>query len=366
MLGQPAADHAAGRQPERLGGVVDADGGAARRHRRDARHQRRQAGFQDIESNEEQRQQHSQPRQAVHPQRKSALHQQHQEYGTDEQFTDLAAPLGRHDGRHHEDKGNQHRRQVDLPVRFHVQPGVVDQRHRHHHEHGHLHHVQHENAEVEAQQFDVAQHAAERRALDATFVAAAMFAHRLRRHGIDGHGDGQNRQHADHVEYAVHADGAIQRRRRHQRHGEGEADGRADHGHDLGAMLLAREIGGHGDDCRRDGAGALDGAADDDAPDVGGHRGHETADGEQHQAEHDDAFASEPVGGHAEGDLQDALTQAVDAHGQPHQRLVVAARHVRGMHGKHRQDQEQPQHAQGEQRRQRRAGTQFQGRHTVG
>ena len=60
--------------------------------------------------------------------------------------------------------------------------------------------------------------------------------------------------------------------------------------------------------------------------------------------------------GQAERNLQDALREAVDAHGQPDERGVGAARVAGSLQREHGQDQEQPEHAGGEDGGERRTG----------
>ena len=66
------------------------------------------------------------------------------------------------------------------------------------------------------------------------------------------------------------------------------------------------------------------------------------------------------------GNLQDALGQAIDAHGHADPGRVVAARIAGRLQREHRQHQEQAQHAGGEDRRQRAAGAALGGRHAAG
>jgi hypothetical protein len=89
--------------------------------------------------------------------------------------------------------------------------------------------------------------------------------------------------------------------------------------------------------------------------------GDEAAQRKQNQAQNDDALAAVAVGGHAVGDLQYSLRQAVGAQGNAHQGVVVAAFEVHRMHREHRQNQEQTQHAQRKNRCKRKTCTNFQG-----
>ena len=93
--------------------------------------------------------------------------------------------------------------------------------------------------------------------------------------------------------------------------------------------------------------------ADDDPNDMGIDRRNQRTNDEQHQPNHDNAFAAEAIGRQAERDLSNRLGQAVHTHGQADQHRVFAARHRLCMHCKYRQDQEQPEHAQTENRGER-------------
>ena len=66
------------------------------------------------------------------------------------------------------------------------------------------------------------------------------------------------------------------------------------------------------------------------------------------------------------GDLQDALGQAIDAHGQADQGRIGAARVSGRLQREHRKDQEQAEHARGKDGRQGAAGTALHRRHAGG
>ena len=171
---------------------------------------------------------------------------------------------------------------------------------------------------------------------------------------------------AGHREQPTQADLRDQQGRDHQRQGEHQADARAHQGHRLGANLVAGLVGQQGGDRGGHGAGALQGAAGDQPAQGLRPCRHEAAGCEHQQAEDDHALAAQPVRGHAEGDLQDALGQAIDAHGQADQGGVGAARVSGRLQREHRKDQEQAEHARGKDGRQRAAGTAFHRRHAGG
>ena len=133
-------------------------------------------------------------------------------------------------------------------------------------------------------------------------------------------------QHAGEREQAVHADPAVEHRRADQRQREHEADGRADHRHDLGAMLLAREIGGERHRHRRDRAGALQRArrrSRSRCRRATTPRKLPAANISEPDVEH--RLPAPAVGSHAERNLQDALRETVGAERDADQRQVVAA-----------------------------------------
>ena len=135
---------------------------------------------------------------------------------------------------------------------------------------------------------------------------------RLRHQIFDDRDRGQA-QHAGQREQALQANRAVEQGRADKRQREHEADHRADHRHDLGPVLLAREVGRERHRDRGDRAGALQRARGDRGPDVVGGDAEEAAGGEHQQPDVKHALAAPPVGRHAEGNLQDALRQAVNA-----------------------------------------------------
>ena len=174
------------------------------------------------------------------------------------------------------------------------------------------------------------------------------------------------REDAGEREETVHADPAVEDRRADQRQREHEADGRADHRHDLGAMLLARQVGRERHRYRGDGAGALQRARGDRGPDVVRGDAEEAAGGEDREADVERRLPAPAVGRHAEGNLQDPLREPVGAERDADERQVVAAAQSRRVHREHRQDDEQPEHAQAEHARQARAGAHFERAHAFG
>ena len=114
-------------------------------------------------------------------------------------------------------------------------------------------------------------------------------------------------------EDARHAHPSRNDRADHERDHEREPDGDADRRHGLGAALLAREVGHHGEDHRTHRAGALQHAADDDPVDGGGERRDRAAEREQGEADDHHHLAPDAVRQEAEGNLQKPLAQPVDA-----------------------------------------------------
>src|SRR5581483_11520146 len=168
-------------------------------------------------------------------------------------------------------------------------------------------------SEVEAQQLTVAQHRPEQRRHR---LGVAMYADAPRiRHDEFGDDDTDQRQRHHEPEDTRHADQARGNRPRDHRDHEGRADGEPDQGHGLGAVLLGGQIGDQRQDHRADGAGTLQGAADDDTADRAGERGYRAAGRKQEKPEHDHDLAAEAIGEEPERNLQQALGQAVNAEG---------------------------------------------------
>jgi hypothetical protein len=133
--------------------------------------------------------------------------------------------------------------------------------------------VQREGAVVEAQELRVAQGGAKLPGRCRRLLRPATGQRDCKPHD----GDGRQREHAGHHEDAGHADPSLEDRAHDHRDREGRADGDADGRHRGGAHGIAREIGGERDDGRRDGAGALQAASDDDPADAGVGGGNEAA-----------------------------------------------------------------------------------------
>src|SRR3974377_478574 len=115
--------------------------------------------------------------------------------------------------------------------------------------------------------------------------------------------------------------------------------GDAAHPHRLGGDSLARQTGEQPQNDRADRAGTLQHAANNDASDRGGNRRDRAADAEQYQAQDDHRLAAKPVGQEAEGDLQQALRQAVDTERLADE-IGGGARQLLGIGGEHRVDHE--------------------------
>ena len=185
------------------------------------------------------------------------------------------------------------------------------------------------------------------------------------RHDIAHDRHRHQRQHAGQGEDARNADEVIKRRPEYQRGGEGQADGAADHGHGLGAVLLARQIGQQRRHRGVNRPRPLDAATDNNPVNIVRNRGNQAPEREQHQPKIDHALAPEVVRGHAERQLQQRLREPVGAERESDQRVTLATRQLLGIHREHRQDQEQAQHPQPIDTRERGAGAQLRRRHTV-
>ncbi len=168
--------------------------------------------------------------------------------------------------------------------------------------------MQRQDAEIQAQQLRIQEHVPE-----ADRGMVVMLGRRRIGHDPRHQPDRRQRQQAGEDEDAGEADHGIQRRRRHQREGEHQADAGADQRHHLGAVLLARQVRRQRRHRCGNGAGALKRTAEDGPPDVRRGGGDEAAGGEDQQADDDDALSAVAVRGHAEGQLQGGLGQAVDA-----------------------------------------------------
>ena len=230
---------------------------------------------------------------------------------------------------------------------------------RHHDEHRVENDVQNEDAGVQPQQLRVEK------------PPAAFFMRLFPRHGgrvwnlkLDDP-DRRKRQQPGEREDAVHADGAVQQRRADQRESEHRSDRGADHRHDLGPVLLARQVCSKRHGHRVDRTGALQGARRDGGPDVVRRNAQEAARGKDDQTGVDGRLSSPSIRGQAEGNLQNSLRQSIHPERDADQRKVDALQ-LRRVHGKHREDGEQAEHAQAVDAGEARAGAQFCAAHAFG
>ena len=110
-----------------------------------------------------------------------------------------------------------------------------------------------------------------------------------------GEQNADGRQDGDHPEQGVQTQ--LMGNNRPQHHGDSESDAEADANkrHRFSAVLFAGEIGEQGHDRGGDGAGALKGAAKNDAPDGVGERGDDAAEHENKQAADDQRLTANTV-----------------------------------------------------------------------
>ena len=124
-------------------------------------------------------------------------------------------------------------------------------------------------------------------------------------------------------EDAIHADGGVEATVPPPSKREHQADRGPIIAADLGAVLVAGEVGGERGNRSGDRPRTRH-AADDDHVDAVGERRDHAAEHEQHQAEDDHRLAAEAVGGGAVGDLQAGLGEAVGADRQARKGEVAA------------------------------------------
>ena len=149
-----------------------------------------------------------------------------------------------------------------------------------------------------------------------------------------------------HGKDAGQADMCGQDRACDQRQCKHQADTGTHQRHGLGADFIACQVGEQRGHCRRYRPGALYRTPDHQFGQRGGPIRQKAPGSKQQQPENDDGLAPQPVRRHPERQLQDALGQAIDTHGQADQGRIVTPRVMAGFQGKHRQYQEQAQHAQ--------------------
>ena len=111
VLREPAAQHAAGEQPQRLHRIVDAERRALRARRRDARHQRRQQRLEQVEADEEHQQRSPDGSRPKWPIRRATPGRAEQRDRREEHRAHAPPLLGREHRRHH-----QHERRSAPPA----------------------------------------------------------------------------------------------------------------------------------------------------------------------------------------------------------------------------------------------------------
>ncbi len=158
---------------------------------------------------------------------------------------------------------------------------------------GHQHNVQAHDAKVKLQQARLRQHLAKAALHHPGFAVKDMVM--AVGHHPQGEQDADGRQDGDHPEQRVQTQLVGDNRPQHHGDGEGDAEADADKGHRFGAVLFAGEIGQQGHNRGGDGAGALQGAAKNDAPDGVGERGDDAAEHEDKQAADDQWLTANTV-----------------------------------------------------------------------
>ena len=217
--------------------------------------------------------------------------------------------------------------------------------------------MQDEDTKVQAQQGRVLQDLGQ-------FAARHVFVlERLGRHTPDHHRHAADRQGGRERKQARQAHSSGQHRGQHQGQRKHQRDAAPHQRHGLGAHLVARLVGQQGCDRCRHGSRTLDGSANEQPSQAARQRCDDTARRKQEQAQHNHALASKAIRRHTERNLQQALRQTINAHGQTDQRWVVTAGVLRRFQREYGQDQKQAQHAQGEDGGQGYAGAPFQRRH---
>ena len=240
-----------------------------------------------------------------------------------------------------------------------LEPGIHDQR-WHHDEHRVENDVQHEDAGVQPQQLDVEKP-------PAAFFVRFFPPHGGRVWNLELYDpDRRKRQQSGEREDAIHADGAVQQRRADQREREHRSDRGADHRHDLGPVLLARQVSGERHGHRIDRTGPLQGPRRDGGPDVVRRNAQETARGKDDQTGIQGRLSPPSIRCQAEGNLQNSLRQAIRSERDADQRKIAAALELRRVHGEHRENEEQAEHAQAVDAGEARAGAQFCAAHAFG
>ncbi|KAG1247636.1 hypothetical protein G6F68_014117 [Rhizopus microsporus] len=168
-----------------------------------------------------------------------------------------AALLGDEHDRHHQHERHQDDRQIDFPELAGIQAAHLGQQGGHHDKQRHLDQVQHEHAEIQAQQVAVGQDFARTGGLHGASLRA-----RHHRHHKARHAQADDAQTGDGPEQAGQPPPAHQHGRQDERHRERQADRPAHHGHGARADLVAGGVGQPGGDGGGNGARPLDGAPD--------------------------------------------------------------------------------------------------------
>ena len=196
----------------------------------------------------------------------------------------------------------------------------------------------------------------------------ALPGHKLRRRGCtpNDHTHTHERQHAGQPKQTAQTNPSREQGRHHQGQGEHQTDAAAHQSHGLGAHLVPRQVGQQGRDSGRHGPCPLQAASDQQTEQVGGRSRPKAAQGKNHQAQHNDPLAPKTVRGHAKGQLQQALREAINTHRQAQPNRVFATGVAACLQSKHGQNQKQTQHAQRKYAGQGGTGTAFGGRHVQG
>ena len=225
------------------------------------------------------------------------------------------------------------------------QPALLHQRQRQGDETGHEYRMQGQDGEVQTQQVDVLEGRPQRLRRHAGL--AVLQRPGILRHYTGDDQDAEQRHRPGGPEQPGQAEGSCQQRADHHGHGERQADAHADHGHGLGAVLLAGQIRQQRHHRRRNRASALQHAPGDHTPDRIGIGRQHAAGGENQQTGIDHRAAADTVADDAKGNLQHGLGQAIGTDSQTNQRRGTASQ-IHAIGGQHRQHHEHAQHTKRE------------------
>ena len=260
VFSQPAAAKAADEKAQGLHGVVHPQRRAARMRGGHPRGQAGLGGFQNVEAHKKGKQQKAQkPNAGRLPQgpAQPELHQADQGYAAQKRRLQMPARLQCKQSTH-ENKREQHRWQVNLPMRRFAQARL--HQHRGNSDpHRQLHRMQDESAQIQAQQIRMHEHIFQ--AIEPT--AGRIRQRRLRRHHPSHHGHANDHQNASEHKEAAEPNLLCQDRCQNQRQGKHQPNARAHQRHGFGAHGVACHVGQQSRHRRRNRSRALQRAAHD-------------------------------------------------------------------------------------------------------